>query len=69
MKASELRDLDTEVLLQKEEELKKSIMEMRFNKALGKLDSPAAYKELRKELARVKTILRERALAEERKEQ
>ena len=66
MKASELRDLDTEVLRQKEEELKRSIMEMRFNKALGKLDSPAAYRELRKELARVKTILRERALAEER---
>jgi len=66
MKASELRDLDTEVLRQKEAELKKSIMEMRFNKALGKLDSPAAYKALRKDLARVKTILRERALAEER---
>ncbi len=67
MKASELRELDTEVLRQREAELKRSIMEMRFNKALGKLDSPAAYKELRRDLARVKTILRERALAEEGK--
>ena len=66
MKSSELRELDTEVLCQKEAELKRSIMEMRFNKALGKLDSPSAYQMMRQDLARVKTILRERALAGER---
>lgn len=62
-RAAELRAMSEEELRKKEEEIKKELLEMRFQKALGRLDSPALYRNLRKDLARVKTVLRERELS------
>ncbi len=62
MKAVELRDMSDEELRQKEEEIKKELLAMRFHKAFGRLDSPAHYRNLKRDLARVKTVLREREL-------
>lgn len=62
MKANELRDLSDTDLAEKENELKESIFRMRFKLALGNLDVVKSMRESRKDLARVKTLLREREL-------
>ncbi len=62
MKPAELRAMTVEELRNKEEEIKREILSMRFQKALGRLDSPARYRNLRRDLARVKTIIREKEL-------
>jgi large subunit ribosomal protein L29 len=62
MKADELRDLSDNDLAEKENELKESIFRMRFKLALGNLDVIKSLRESRKDLARVKTLLREREL-------
>lgn len=62
MKAEELRDLSDDDLAAKEGELKESIFRMRFKLALGNLDVVKSLRESRKDLARVKTLLREREL-------
>ncbi len=62
LKAAELRAMTVEELRNKEEEIKREILSMRFQKALGRLESPARYRNLRKDLARVKTIIREKEL-------
>ncbi len=62
MKADELRDLSTEELAAKINELKESIFRMRFKLALGNIDVIKSLREERKDLARVKTLLREREM-------
>jgi large subunit ribosomal protein L29 len=60
MKASELRDLTDEELQQKEAELKRKLFTLRFQVAMGQQDNTAALRETRRDIARVKTVLRER---------
>jgi len=64
LRAAELRSMSIEELGKKEEELKGELMNMRFQKALGRLDSPAKFRSLKRDLARVKTVLREKELRE-----
>jgi large subunit ribosomal protein L29 len=61
MKAVELRDMDTESLRSKEQELDDELFRMRIRKSLGQLEAPGKIKDVRRDLARVKTILREKA--------
>ena len=63
MKADELRDLSDEDLRGKVEELKESIFRMRFKVSLGNTDVVKQLRESRKDLARVKTLIRQRELA------
>lgn len=60
MKAKELKSLTTEELNQKIAEAKAEIFNLRFQKATGNLEKPSRMNELRKDVARMKTILRER---------
>lgn len=60
MKAKELRELTTEELLKKEEELKAELYNLRFANATGNLEKPSKVKEDRKTIARIKEILTER---------
>ena len=60
MKADELRDLSDEDLLARVGELKESIFRMRFKLSLGNTDVVKSLRESRKDLARVKTLIRER---------
>lgn len=60
MKASELHELTREELLQKEREFKKNAFNLRFQFATNQQDNTAALGLTRKDIARVKTILRER---------
>jgi large subunit ribosomal protein L29 len=57
---SELRDLTADELRQKEHDLDDQLFRMRLQKAMGHLDTPLKLRTLRRERARVKTILREK---------
>ena len=62
MKANELRELTTEELVKKEEELREELFNLRFASATGNLEKPSKIKETRKTIARIKMIIREREI-------
>ena len=59
-KIEELRKLTTEELNNKIKENKEELFNLRFQQATGNLEKPGRLKDLRKEVARMKTIIRER---------
>lgn len=60
MKMEELRKLSTEELNTKIKESKEELFNLRFQQATGNLEKPTRLRELRKQTARMKTIIRER---------
>ena len=62
MKASELRQLSAEDLIQKEKALKKELFDLNVKKRLGGLEKTARIRSLRRDIARIFTVLREREL-------
>jgi large subunit ribosomal protein L29 len=60
MKPSELRELSEDELLHREGELKDQLFKLRFQHAQGQLENAAKMKTLRRDLARIRTILAER---------
>jgi large subunit ribosomal protein L29 len=62
MKASEFRNLTTAELEQKISGFKEELFNLRFQLATGQLDNPTRIRDVRKEIARAKTIIREREL-------
>ncbi|CAM3496999.1 50S ribosomal protein L29 [Hydrogenibacillus schlegelii] len=62
MKAEELRELTNQELEQKIRAWKEELFNLRFQHATGQLDQPHRLKEVKKNIARAKTILREREL-------
>ena len=60
MKNSEIREMSNEEILKKIEESNEELFNLRFSQATGNLEKPSRIKELRKLVARMKTILRER---------
>jgi large subunit ribosomal protein L29 len=62
-KATELREMRDEALLHKLEETKQALYNLRFRSATGQLDSSAEIQNLRREVARINTLLREREIA------
>ncbi len=62
MKARELRELAEDELNRREEELKDQLFKLRAQKAIGQLENTMKIKNIRREIARIKTILRERQL-------
>ncbi|MBO2532838.1 LSU ribosomal protein L29P [Planifilum fulgidum] len=67
MKAKELAELTTAEIEQKLRSLKEELFNLRFQKATGQLENPARIRQVRKDIARVKTVLRERELGIERR--
>ena len=59
MKAKELRELTQEELREREKELSQELFNLRFQKATGQLGNTAVIRKTKKDLARVKTILKE----------
>ena len=59
MKAQELRDLNIDELLVKEKELAQELFNLRFQKATGQLSNTAAVGKTKKDLAKVKTVIKE----------
>ncbi len=59
-RVSELRDLSNEELQAKAAELKKEMFNLRFQQAMGQIENPMRLRLLRKDIARAKTILKEK---------
>ncbi len=62
MKANEIRKLSTEEINKKINDSKEELFNLRMKQATGSLEKPARLHELRKDVARYKTILREREM-------
>ncbi len=60
MKASEIRELSAEELEKKLAELKKELFNLRFQNAINQLDNPHRIDDVKKDIARVMTILHEK---------
>ena len=68
MKASELRELSDAELVEKLEEFKEELFNLRFQNVTGQLDNPRRLKVVRHHIARVLTVQRERELSEQAEE-
>lgn len=62
MKASKYFDMTTEELRTQEKELKAELFNLRFQLATGQLSNPMTLKDTKRDIARVKTILRQREI-------
>ena len=62
MKVQDIRNTETQELLNKVEEYKKELFGLRFQHATGQLEDTARIKNVKKSIARIKTIIREREL-------
>ena len=65
MKASEIRDMTAQELENKLVDLKKELFALRFQHTVNQLDNPARLKAVKKDIARIKTVMRERSAAEQ----
>jgi large subunit ribosomal protein L29 len=61
--ASELRELNEQDLKNRERDLDDQLFRLRIQKAMGHLDVPLKLREVRRDLARVKTVLRQKTAA------
>ena len=62
MKISEIREMSTEELNHTVYSLKEQLFNLRIKKAVGQIENPAEIKKVRKDIARVYTVLKEREL-------
>jgi large subunit ribosomal protein L29 len=65
MKTKELRELSPDELRHREGELVDQLFKLRFQKSLGQLDSPMKIKVIKRDIARIKTLLNESPKATE----
>ena len=62
MKINELNELTTAEMLEKKKQFKEELFNLRFQLATGQLENTARLKEVRKSIARIKTVLRQKEL-------
>lgn len=62
MKADELRELEKEDLLEKLRQLESQLFDLKIEAKHGRMTTPSKLRQIRKDIARIKTILREREL-------
>ena len=62
MKPDTIREMSTDELSVKERELHEQLFKLRFQKSIGQLDNALKIRETRRDIARVKTVLRKRAI-------
>ncbi|CAB1256026.1 ribosomal protein L29 [Ruminococcaceae bacterium BL-6] len=67
MKASEIRELSTEELQSKLKDLKAELFNLRFQLAINQLDNPMRISAVKKDIARIKTVLRDNELKDSAK--
>jgi large subunit ribosomal protein L29 len=60
MKATEIRELTVDDLRARVKDLEDQTFRLRIQKSMGQLEAPARVREIRRDLARIKTILREK---------
>ena len=59
MKTSELRTLNIEELLKKDQDVREDLFKLRFQHGIRRLENPAKLSQLKKEVARIQTVLTE----------
>lgn len=62
MKISEIRDLSGQEILDKIQDLKEELFNLRFQNAMNQLDNPKRISAVKKDIAKLKTILKEQEL-------
>ncbi|MFD1465964.1 50S ribosomal protein L29 [Lapidilactobacillus mulanensis] len=62
MKTSEIKELTTAEMLDKEKQYKEELFNLRFQQATGQLENTARLMQVRKNIARIKTVLRQQEL-------
>ena len=60
MNIKEIREMSNDELLKTLDEFKKELFDLRFQRATGSIDNPMRIRELRKSIARILTVLKER---------
>jgi large subunit ribosomal protein L29 len=60
MKAQEVREMGVDELRAREQDLDDQLFRLRIQKTMGQLEAPRKLRDLRRDLARIKTILREK---------
>ena len=60
MKVAEIRELAVDELRSREKDLEDQVFRLRIQKSMGQLEAPVKVREVRRDLARIKTILREK---------
>ncbi|PJF44889.1 MAG: 50S ribosomal protein L29 [Phototrophicales bacterium] len=65
MRASEIRELPDREILKAIEEAKRELFKLRFQREVGQLEDSSRMRKVKRDIARLKTILRERQLAKE----
>ena len=63
MKAKEIRDLSAQEIEKKARDTRQELMNLRLRKQAGQVEAPSQLLELRRDIARMETILKERAAA------
>ncbi len=59
MKANEIRDMNTDEQKAKLVDLKQTLFNLRFQHEIGQLENPGKIKEIKRDIARIKTVIRE----------
>jgi len=67
MKIKEFSNLDKDELIAKEKQLKKELFEMESHRQMGRVEKPASFRNLRRDIARILTVLNERRISKEGK--
>ena len=62
MKVAEFRDLAPDELRQREKDMDDQLFRLRIQKSMGQLEAPVKLREVRRDRARIKTILREKTV-------
>ncbi len=65
MKASEIKDLSMEEMLRKLDDLKEELFNLRFQHETGQLENPQKMKQTKRDIARVKTLIKQSELNNE----
>ncbi len=60
MKIKDLSNLNEDELITKEKQLKKDLFDMESHRQMGRVEKPASFRNLRRDIARILTVLNER---------
>ena len=63
MKPEQIREMSVDDLRGKEKELQEQLFKLRFQKSIGQLDNALKLRETRRDIARVKTVLKQKQVA------
>ncbi len=67
MKIKELDNLSEDELIAKEKQLKKDLFDMESHRQMGRVEKPASFRNLRRDIARILTVLNERRILKGKK--